>query len=613
MAEFHFLRPLWFLALIPLGLLLWLFWHRHIHSRGWRGVCDPRLLPFLLVGASARQNRWPLVLAGLLGGLVIIALAGPAWQKLEQPVFREQSALVVILDLSRSMDATDIKPSRLNRARLKLIDLLKRRKEGQTALIVYAADAYVVSPLTDDSQTMIAMVKTLSTQLMPLQGSQPERAVQRANGLLRQAGVQHGQILLITDGVQAPQLKRAAGLVTAHGHRLAVLGVGTPEGAPISLEDGGFLKDQNGTIVIPKLDSDRLSQLAHAARGPYHTLTNDDRDLDSLLGAMQTHRLNAEREATKFQADHWREEGPWLLLLVLPFAALAFRRGYLLLLIVLCLPTLPRPVYALEWDNLWQRADQKAAEQLKNNSTGSPPPAEVFTDPEWKAAARYRAGQYQQALESLQGVDTADALYNKGNALAKLGRYQEALQAYDEALKRQADHEDAKYNREQVEKMMQQQQSDQSKKGGNQQKSEQQQDSKQQQNDQQKKGQQQNSRQQANQQDSSKENQQQAQEDNKQDDKQAAQQKQSQARDENTRQAQQAEEDTKDEDKDAQQAQPSPAETREEKERQQAMQQWLRRIPDDPGGLLRRKFQYEYQRKQAEGKLDQTRNGQQAW
>lgn len=628
MAEFHFLRPEWFIALLPMLFILWRLWHQQHQSRSWQSVCDPRLLPFLLVGTAGRQRRWPILITGLMGTLIITALAGPVWHKIEQPVFREQSSLVVVLDLSRSMDATDIKPSRLARARHKLIDILRQRKEGQTALIVYAGNAYTVSPLTDDSQTMLAMVKTLKTELMPQQGSQTSSAIQRAVALLKQAGATEGHILLVTDEVRPVQTKPVLKHLTNTAYRLSILGVGTTQGAPVTLDNGGFLTNQSGEIVIAKLNSPELQKLASSGGGVYQTLRSDDRDIQHLLTTIAPARLNAERETTSMITDHWREEGPWLLFLVLPFAALAFRRGYLFLLLVLVLPGLPEPAYAVDWDHLWQRADQKAAQQLKaapkeKRAKDNLPSADVFTDPAWKAAAQYRAGQYQQAVESLKHIDTADGWYNKGNALAKQGQYPEAIKAYDEALKRQANHDDAKYNRQQVEKILQQQSQ---KQDGDQQQSDQQQSDQQQSDNQQSENKQsgnqnQDSEKQADSQQNSQSDERKEASSQQQNQQQAdteQNQQQEESAEEQTEQTQQAQQTDKQDDKqeDNQQAQQNIDQqplSQEEQEQRQAVEQWLRRIPDDPGGLLRRKFQYEYDRKRAEGTLQNNSGGQQAW
>jgi len=648
MSEFHFLRPYWLLALLPVLWLLWQFWQRHYSSRGWRAVCDSRLLPYLLVEPASRQRRWPLLLLAMMLLLSIFALAGPVWKKLKQPVFREQSALVIVLDLSRSMDAEDIKPSRLARARLKVIDILRRRKEGQTALVVYAADAFTVSPLTEDSNTIVAMDKTLTTDLMPAQGSKPEKALRLATKLLRQDGVSHGDILLITDGVNSTQVQSLARQVTSQGHRLFVLGVGTKEGAPINIAGGGFVKDRSGNIVIARLDPVALEKVAQAGGGRFHLLTTDDSDLTYIFAGINGRRIDMRAKATSFIADEWQEEGPWLLILVLPFAALAFRRGYIALLLICCLPMISQPAHAATWDQLWQRPDQRAAKVLEQHKPDvRPPSAKVFNDPEWKASAYYRAGDYQNAVKQLQGINKPDALYNKGNALAKMGKLQEAVQAYDQALKEDPGHADAKYNRKLVEqqlkkqkqqkstkksqKQKQQKNSSKQKKSGNKQHSQQGKSGKQKQaggqgQDQTNKeknkktaGQQQHNQQQkdAGQQQGKANNEKQKQADQQQ--AKVKQQKSTGHKPEDKKQHKpMGQQQAKSEAQKPTGSSPKPAmadmDNSEKKEQQQANAQWLRRIPDDPGGLLRRKFLYQYQRQQQSGQAaDNNHDEQQAW
>ncbi|MBF0470945.1 MAG: VWA domain-containing protein, partial [Gammaproteobacteria bacterium] len=186
--SFHFLRPEWFLALIPLLLILLLSERRRRGEGQWQQVCDAALLPYILIRqkqgkASALPRLWLL----LMGLIAVTALAGPVWERTPQPLFRSQEALVVLFDLSRSMDATDLRPSRLERARLKLLDLLHQRQEGLTALITYAAQPFVVTPLTEDSATIEALVRSLSTDIMPAQGSRPDLAIAKGVELLQQA------------------------------------------------------------------------------------------------------------------------------------------------------------------------------------------------------------------------------------------------------------------------------------------------------------------------------------------------------------------------------------------------------------------------------------------
>ncbi|MEJ2382697.1 MAG: VWA domain-containing protein [Gammaproteobacteria bacterium] len=272
MHSFHFLRPLWFAALVPLAVLLAVWWRSRRTSRSWQAVVDPRLLPHMLMDGGTGRNAWSVLAVALGGVLAVTALAGPTWSKLQQPVFRRESALVVLLDLSRSMDATDLQPSRLQMAKFKLRDILVRRKEGDTALVVYAADPFVVTPLTNDVDTIERQLSSLTTQLMPVQGSRTDRAIAKAQALLQQSGAVRGDVLLITDGVNndpPAALRAAVEKLVAAGYRLSVLGVGTDQGAPIPMGDGGFFKDSSGAIVLPKLDEAPLARLAAEGHGIY--------------------------------------------------------------------------------------------------------------------------------------------------------------------------------------------------------------------------------------------------------------------------------------------------------------------------------------------------------
>ena len=272
------------------------------------------------------------------GVLAATALAGPSWNRVEQPVFRSEQAVVIALDLSRSMDAQDLTPSRLTRARLKILDILEARRSGQTALVVYSSNAFTVTPLTTDADTVAALVNSLSTDIMPSRGSHPVAAITKSKKLLEQAGVAYGEVLLITDGGTSPAAERAAADLQSSGYSLSVLGVGTREGAPIPRADGGFVTDRSGNIVVPRIEGTALRSLAAAGGGRFALLSADDSDINILLsGEVRTGSASDESLAT----DQWQEEGPWLLLLLVPMAAMAFRRGLVLVLLVFLLPCSP--------------------------------------------------------------------------------------------------------------------------------------------------------------------------------------------------------------------------------------------------------------------------------
>jgi Ca-activated chloride channel family protein len=460
---------------------------------------------------------------------------------------------------------------------------------------------------------------------MPTQGSQVNLALDKAGELFEQSGFKNGEIILLTDGMAFPELcYRTAAALKAKSIRLSVLAVGTETGSPIPLDGGGFLKDASGAIVIPKLDQVEMRTLAQKGGGRIALLSHDDKDInfiladDGLPGSLSANRK------TGLTGDVWREEGPWLVLLVLPLALLSFRKGWPALLI-LCLPW-AQPGYAMQWQDWWWTQDQQAAKAMKKKDYEKA--AELFNDPAWKAAAEYKAGDYENAVKNLSQMDDAEAIYNRGNALARLGRYQEAIQAYEQALEKQADHQDAKFNRDFVESLLEkQQQESQSSKDSQDKNKDKQQDQNQ---DKQQQADQQDAQNQSSDQKSSANDSEQAPSkengSDQQDQQQSSSQQQAEQDAQKTKQqqaeAQQAEEKKQQEKAEAEahaqknqkqqtgdkkqtqamaQEQKQDQQTAEEKEIQQAVQQWLRQIPDDPGGLLREKFRRKSIRQQRAG------------
>ncbi len=564
MDDFHFLRPLWLLGL-PLGpLLAWNLWRRLQVGVQWREVCDPHLLEHLLVAPAATRRRLPYWIVTAATTLALVALAGPAWERLEQPVYRTLNARVVVLDLSRSMDATDYLPSRLTRARFKVVDILRRSGDRPVGLAVFAADGFIITPLTEDANTIISLLPAVDTDIMPAQGSRADLGLQAAARMLERGGARRGEVILITDGVKGQRAASEAAKLRAAGFRVSVLAAGTPEGAPIPVPGGGFFKELGGGIVVAMTDYDALRGIARAGGGRFAALGNDDSDIDHLLSDTFALPLNLNMRAVERTSEIWRDRGPWLLLLVLPLAALAFRRGWLAL-IPLAVLVMPAPARAVTWDDLWARPEQQAARALERGDPALA--AGVARDPLWKGGALYRGGQYEEAAAAFAHSDKATAHYNRGNALARAGRLTEALSAYDTALEAQPQHADALHNRalvarlrEQLRQLSRQQQRD-PKAGGKTQSG-----------------------------------------------GEAGQSERApdqEARD-TMDQSQDADGNRDQADRDPAQAATSAqaSQTLDTQpltaEEQQAMAQWLRRIPDDPGGLLRRKFQLEYSRRRPE-------------
>ena len=582
-AEFHWLRPDWLWALPLVALLAYAMARRSLAPGNWQRVVDPALAPYVLSRSATRRHSYRWWLLALGGMLAVLSLAGPSWNRAEQPVFRSEQAMVIALDLSRSMDAQDLKPSRLTRARLKILDILERRKSGQTALVVYSSNAFTVTPLTTDADTVAALVNSLSTDIMPSRGSYPVAAINKGRQLLDQAGVGYGEVLLITDGGTSPAAEKAARDLYEAGYSLSVMGVGTSQGAPIPIAGGGFVTDRSGKIAVPKIESRELRSLAAAGHGRYAQLSTDDRDLNVLLSGVISSSSGSSAADESLATDQWLEEGPWLLILLLPLAAFSFRRGWILVIGFAILP-FAEPVYAFGWDDIWLTKDQQAQKQLTEGNAEDA--AGLFKDPVWRAVANYRAGEYAGSAEGFAGQGDADNLYNLGNALARLGEFESAIGAYEEVLDIDPNNEDARYNLELLRQAQDQQQSEggqgqnqdsSSQSGGEGQQSEGE-------GDQNQSGAEGEAGSESQSGDSAG-----REGEMNQDDLEAIQAELERAAQEAAQQQGEADEGegTGQEDVFAE---------RRAQEQRQAMEQWLRRIPNDPGGLLRRKFRYQYQR-----------------
>lgn len=601
--QFHFLQPLWFWTLLPLAVLVWRLRQPAGNDNAWRHVVDAHLLPHLLVNPGGSNSRLPIRLLTISWLLTVLALADPVWEKQPQPVYRSQAARVVVLDLSRSMLTPDLNPSRLVRARYKVADILRRSDEGQTGLVVFAGDAFAVSPLTSDSDTIQALLEPLEPLLMPAQGSRADLGLLKAGELLRQAGMLRGDILLIADGYSDRRSINAARKLKQQGYRVSVLGVGTAEGAPLPDGTRGYVRDTSGAIVVPKLATDAMQKLAAAGGGRYATISGGEADIDYLL---ESSGIQSGSEVIKSdqQTDVWQSRGPWLVLLMLPLAALVFRRGWLLGLVVMLAGTLnaPQPAMASVWDDLWQRRDQQAYRSLQ---AGQLEQAEQLAEnPLRRGTAKYRAGKFDKALQDFSAAEGADANYNRGNALARLGRYEDAIAAYEQVLKELPGMSDAAHNKAEVEKLLQQQQQQQDQQNSDGEQSEQNASDAQQQEKQ--KG---DTQGEANQKQSGADSQQKGSEQQGEQGPDNAEQKKAEQQTADREQSSEtqggqdgeAADGEQDSGDTQQQAEARPLDTEE----QQAAEQWLRRIQDDPGGLLRRKFLYQYRQRATQTENDE--------
>ena len=598
--NFHFLRPWWFAGFLPVAAVVAFYSWRKRSAGSWENIINPELLPFLMQGSESKKalsSTWLLSIVILAWIICCLSLAGPTWQQLPQPVYKQDAALVVVLDLSPSMLAEDISPSRLVRARYKLIDVLTRRTEGVAGLIVYGGDAHTVSPLTEDSNTIVSIVPVLAPSLLPEYGSNVEEALASAVDLAVTGGYQQADILLISDGIHRSALSELTPIISQQGDfRLSILGVGTPQGAPIPTGAGGFAKQANGNMVVAKLNVTALQQLAASNGGIYQTLSADDSDVDALLIAMDSIFPDNTRETDR-SFDLWDDQGFWLVLLLLPVVLLSFRKGTLVAVLLLPLAFNTQPAQAFEWKDLWKTPNQRAAEALSRGDYETA--QDLFEDPMWRGSAAYKAGDFEQATTSFLNNDTPQGHYNRGNALAQDGDLQGAIDAYDRALSLDPDMQDAIANRALVEQLKDQQQ-DQDQDQQNQQSQDQDQE--------------QQDQEQQNQDSSGQDQEQKNQDSQSQDQSQQDKEEQGKPDSEKSEQEKTADEKALEQaEKDAEEAAAEAALDElsdEEKQEQQDIEKMLRRIPDDPGGLLRAKFRYQSRQQNRQRKPP---NNQERW
>lgn len=569
----HWFRPWWLLLLPLLGWLLWQLWNRQKRAGRWQMILPPAFHSVLLSGGRGRDSKKPWIVLGIAWLLGLLALLGPGWQRVEQLSQKPVDPLVVMLELTPEMLATDAPPTRLEQARRKLMDLLQARSDSQTAIIVYSGSAHTLVPLSDDQITIRNLLDAVKPSIMPQAGHRADLAVHKALALLKQGALGRGRLLIIGSSLSEQERQGIRQALVGQSPPLLILGVGTAEGAPVEQEKGGLLKDAQGAILLPRLDSASLTDFAGQIGGQYRQLRMDDHDLRE-LGLLDSPK-QVQNDGQLIQLDSWTDQGYWFLLPLLLLAACAGRRGWLL-----CLPllmALPQNSYAFEFADLWLRPDQQGQQLLEQQRPAEA--AQHFENSQWKGIALYQAGDYASAAQRFAEGNSAADHYNRGNALARNGELEAALDAYEQALERQPDLQAALQNKALVEEALEKnkaaepQESDQA----------------------------------------------QSRDDNS-DGENPQNQAATHQRTESQQSAESAEASTADgepspgestlqpkadqqsgspmDDEETTRPPIRPADGNINGERRQALEQWLRQIPDDPGELLRRKFWYEQQQRQ---------------
>jgi len=306
--DLWFLRPQWLWGLVPTGIIALMFLLSYRRREEWKRSFSRQLLPFLKIPGTRSQFFLPKFFLILLLGMMVIGLAGPSWEENDHPGNRTEAALVVVMDLSRSMLAEDIQPNRLERARLKMKDLFDAQPGIQTALIAYAGSAHPVVPFTKDYGVINSQMEALRPDIMPLMGTNLDDALDLADSLLARVEAP-SSILLLSDGIRKEDRERIR--ESSRKSRLEIMILATPEGSPIP-SGNGVLRDPSGQPVLAGFDPAVLGELGEETHVNIVTVTLDDSDVKIL--AMRI-RSNLEFISDPEQAEiDWKDAGYWILI-----------------------------------------------------------------------------------------------------------------------------------------------------------------------------------------------------------------------------------------------------------------------------------------------------------
>ena len=449
MEHFHFLRPQWALLLIPWLAMVVMQDRRQARRDMFGGIIAPHLLEHLRLGRF--RSRWltPQRFTQVFMVLTLLVLMGPSWRQQPSPLSQDEAALVILLDVSASMQQRDVQPSRLQRAQQKITDLLALRPDKKTALVAYAGTAHTVLTLTADREILQQYLAAITPEIMPRSGKFPEYTLPLVDDILRETTAP-ATVLLFTDGPGADSNNAFTDYFADHPHQLLVVGVGTD-------------KPQEG---LAPLERRALEDLAESAGGSFFELTVNDTDVRRMSRRIDNHYVVVEDSALP-----WLDSGYPLVFPAMALFLMWFRKGWTLtwawMLIPLTLATGPAPATAAndgaeargmvasagQWfADLWLTGDQQGRLLMQLGHYRAA--ARHFEDPMWQGMAWYYAEEFMLAAEYFSRRDSDDALFNEANARAHARDYLRAVHRYDRLLARTPDYPGAAANRDRVQALI---------------------------------------------------------------------------------------------------------------------------------------------------------------
>ncbi len=450
MSELTFLRPWWLFALLPALWFTWALWHRVAQGSDWTRRLPAAFQPYLLANNNVSRPAPPWSLVGLLLAWVvtITALSGPSWQVEEIPAQTNQTGVVIILDLSLSLYADDIKPNRISRVQFKLTDLLSQHPDWRVGMVAYAASAHLISPISDDNSTLLSLIPHLEPLIMPAPGADAVAGFRLAQQLLKGDKITQGHFIWITDDLEPEQVAPLQQQLQQSGASLSILVVGTELGGAIAIPHHGLMRDAQEQLIQAPVPLSRLAAFARDNQAGMVRLQLDDSDINSLRPNFLADTGDDDKQTLSQALDY----GVYLLWLLVPLVALSARRGWiatwfsmsvLLPLLASGVSFAPTPVWANaekpsvqlhdRWREMFLTPDQRGYQAW---SQGDLVAAErEFNDPAWRGSVLYRQGEYEAAANAFAQDNSAQGHYNRGNALAQLNQLDAAQQAYETALK----------------------------------------------------------------------------------------------------------------------------------------------------------------------------------
>lgn len=428
--QFHFIRPLWLLALVPMFFLVWLRW-REESKPSWKDILPEHLRNALTIGERGWRKQLPLKLLMLIVFIAIVICAGPTWQRESSPFGEDKASMLVVLDNSDSMLQKDLPPSRLERSKQKIRDLLAARKGGKTGLVVFAGSAHVAMPITQDSKVFDPFLAAITPEIMPVQGKLAEKALPLIDQQLQ--GQPGSTVLLVSDGVNPATIEQYQAYFSGKPYQLLILAAGNA-----------------GIVSNNPMDLDSLQKLASQTNGRLVEVTVDNSDIEQLNRYVERNmQLNGESSMP------WKDMGYQLLFPIALIMMLWFRKGWLVqwCVIVMVSGTLLMPTSAMAenisvkaeqpqvvqkvttfdkvaqwWWDLWLTPDQQG--QRLFNKQAYLEAAKHFVDPLRKGTAYYYASEFELAhsafleMQNDPSEEVRDyGLYNAASALARQREY----------------------------------------------------------------------------------------------------------------------------------------------------------------------------------------------